>query len=200
MPKSKIARRKNTNKHEAKLLPKLSLFFFRRPKLSLGIWLLVFAFGIASYTTLLKREGFPSVNIPFTVVNGTYLVNDAGKVDKDLAKPLSDAILKNPDVKRVQTQTYDNFTTVIVQYKDGTNSNGASAKLEKNVKSKIKLPDQAIVKFESPKFGYTDRGDDMVISFYAKDTAKSTAEIAAKAKEAESFLKNQDLSFISDLS
>jgi multidrug efflux pump subunit AcrB len=196
----KSSKSQKNNKHEARLLPKLSMFFFKRPKLSLGIWLIVVAFGIASYTTLLKREGFPSVNVPFTIVNGTYLVNDAAKVDGDIAKPVSDAILKDPDVKRVQTSSFDNFTTIIVQYKDGTDSATATPNLEKSVKSQVTLPDQAVVKFESPKFGYTDRGDDMVISFYSQDTVKSTADIAVKAKEAEAFLKKQNLSLAQSLS
>lgn len=183
-----------------KRLPKVSLFFFKRPKLSLAIWLAVVVFGIASYTTLLKREGFPSVNIPFTVVNGTYLVNDSQKVDQEIAKPLSDAILKDDRVKRVQTQSFDNFTTIIVEYKSGTDSQSATPNLEKQVRDSTKLPQQSVIKFESPKFGFTDRGDDMVISFYSKDTAKSTAEIAAKAKDAESFLKQQNLSLVNDLS
>lgn len=183
-----------------KRLSRFSLFFFNRPKLSLAIWLVVVVFGIASYSTLLKREGFPSVNIPFTLVNGAYLVNDPSKVDEAIAKPLSEVILKDKQVKRVQTQSFGNFTTVIVEYKSGTNSATATPNLEKRVRGAINLPDQAAIKFESPKFGFTDRGDDMVISFYAKDTSKTTAEIAAKAKEAEVFLKKQDLSLVQDLS
>lgn len=183
-----------------KRLPKVSLFFFRRPKLTLAIWLAVLAFGIASYSTLLNRQGWPNINIPFTVVNGTYLVNDPAKVDETVAKPLSDAILKEPIVQKVQTQTFGNFTTVIVQYKSGTDSATATPNLERRVKESTNLPEQAVVKFESPKFGFTDRGDDMVISFYAKDKSKSTAEIAAKAKAAEAFLKQQDLSLVQDLS
>lgn len=183
-----------------KRLPKVSLFFFNRPRLALALWLLVVVLGIASYTTLLKREGFPSVNIPFSVVNGTYLVNDPQKVDEEVAKPLSEAILKTENVKRVQTQSFGNFTAVIVEYKSGTDSATATPNLEKQIKASTKLPDQAVVKFESPKFGFTERGDDMVISFYAKDTSKTTAEISAIAKEAEVFLKQQELSLVQDLS
>jgi multidrug efflux pump subunit AcrB len=192
---------KNKNSHRVpKVLPKLSLFFFRRPLLSLGIWLVLVVFGIASYTTLLKREGFPSVNIPFTVVSGTYLVNNPSKVDQEIAKPLSDAILKADHVKRVQTQSYDNFTNLIVQYEAGTDGSHATQNLENQVRGKVHLPATAVVKFDSPKFGFTDRGDDMVISFYSKNTTKSTAEITAKAKEAEAFLKNQNLSLVDSLS
>lgn len=193
-------RRVREQGHGSRLLPRLSLFFFRRPRLSLLIWLIIVVFGILSYTTLLKREGFPSVNIPFTVVNSTYIVNDPSKVDEEIAKPLSQAILKDPKVKRVQTQSFGDFTMSIVEYKSGTNSETATPELEKRVRNEVKFPEQAVVKFESPKFGFTDRGDDMVISFYSKDTSKSTAEITAEVRKAETFLKNQNLSLVKDLS
>lgn len=193
-------RRAREQGHGSRLLPKLSLFFFRRPRLSLLIWLFIVVFGILSYTTLLKREGFPSVNIPFTVVNSTYIVNDPSRVDQEIAKPLSQAILKDPKVKRVQTQSYGDFTMSIVEYKSGTNSETATPELERRVRNEVKLPEQAVVKFESPKFGFTDRGDDMVISFYSKDTFKSTAEITVEARKAEAFLKKQNLSLVKDLS
>lgn len=43
-------------------------------------------FGILSYTTLLKREGFPPINIPYAIGQGTYFVGDPGG-DSDVAKP-----------------------------------------------------------------------------------------------------------------
>ena len=74
----------SVEKKETRILPKLSLFFFDRPKITAAIWLSVFVFGILSYTSLLNREGFPTIEIPYTVVGGSYLVNDPEKVDKDI--------------------------------------------------------------------------------------------------------------------
>ena len=54
---------------------------------------MVVLFGVASYTTLLKREGFPSIETPVAVGQGTYLVNNSAKVDRDVAKPLSEFLL-----------------------------------------------------------------------------------------------------------
>src|SRR6185295_17952588 len=83
------------------LLSKLTIFFFDRTLLTLLLWLLLIGFGILSYTTLLKREGFPSVNIPFAATSGTYYVNDAGRVDSEVAKPLAQIVLAQKDVKAV---------------------------------------------------------------------------------------------------
>ena len=61
MPKKKrvVNAQSDSTKGEARLLPKFSLFFFDRPRLTALLFVVIFAFGLLSYTTLLKREGFP---------------------------------------------------------------------------------------------------------------------------------------------
>jgi len=83
-----------TDKQEARLLPRLSLYFFDRPKITAVIWLSIFVFGVLSYTSLLNREGFPTIEIPYTVAGGSYLVNDSAKVDNDITKPLGEIALR----------------------------------------------------------------------------------------------------------
>ena len=96
------------------LFARLSLFFFSRPKISLVIWLGVLLVGVASYTTLLKREGFPTITVPYSMVNGTYLVNDAVKVDADVGKPLSKIISSSPNVKFSDVTSSANYRFVFV--------------------------------------------------------------------------------------
>lgn len=55
---------------------RVGLFFYDRPKFSALLWLAIFVFGIVSYTTLLKREGFPPVSIPYSMVSGGYIANN----------------------------------------------------------------------------------------------------------------------------
>ena len=88
-PKTKVRLEKIDNR----LLPKLSLAFFDRPRLSALLWLAIMVFGILSYTTLLKREGFPQINTPFSIVSGAYIVNNPAKVDNDVTKPISNLSL-----------------------------------------------------------------------------------------------------------
>src|SRR5688572_26663159 len=103
-----INRSKITDK-EAKLLPRVSLFFFKRPRFTFLLWALVVGFGIASYTTFMQREGFPAVQAPLSLVNGTYLVNDPQKIDEQISKPISEIALKQDSVKSVTT--YANAST-----------------------------------------------------------------------------------------
>ncbi|MEK7059868.1 MAG: efflux RND transporter permease subunit [Patescibacteria group bacterium] len=192
---------KKTTKTTAKLKPtqRLSLFFFRKPRTTALIWLTITLLGVASYTTLLKREGFPSVNSPFAIAQGSYIVNDPAKVDHDVAKPLNDYLLKQEGIKNVQTQSYGNFYTAIVSYKDNTNAETRSPELQQAIAKNNTLPEQATLSIDAYKFGYTTRGDNIVISFYSNRTA-STEELVGQAKQASAFLKSQNLSLVKDVS
>ena len=179
-----------------KLLPKLSLFFFRRTWLSASLWLLVFCFGILSYTTLLKREGFPSINIPLIIVNGTYAVNDPAKVDGNVAGPVSEVALKQSGVSSVQTMSEGNFFTAVVQYKQSVNTKQAKADLQRAVDSQVKLPAGAKVEFNAPAFGVTGgdtRQIDAAISVYSDDNSASTEQLVAKADEVSKYLNEKHL-------
>ncbi len=178
---------------------KLSLFFFDRPKITAILWVALITFGALSYTTFLKREGFPSVQTPYAFAQGTYLVNDASRVDNEVAKPLSEFLLRQEGVKQVQTQSFDNFYTVVISYQEGTNAETKSSSLGQDIANKKLLPENAQTKLEAYKFGFTPRGDNMVLAFYGHDN-QSTAELAPKAKEASDFIKSQNLSLVQDIS
>src|SRR5476651_2111787 len=90
-----------------KLLPKVTIAFFDRPKITALLWLGLTVFGILSYTVFLPREGFPSVNIPLTIVTGTYFANDPAKVDAQVAEPISKVALAQNNTTSIQTQSAD---------------------------------------------------------------------------------------------
>lgn len=168
-----------------KLLPKFTIFFFDRVGVSLVLWLAIFVFGIVSYTTLLKREGFPAINIPLTIVSGTYFANDATKVDNQVAKPVTDVILKLPNVEAVGTNSSANFFVINVQYAEGTDAKAATDSLKEAVASAGVLPSGANLAYNVPYFGATG-GDsqqiDEAISFYAVDGEPATAELVDRAQ------------------
>ncbi|HSX46437.1 MAG TPA: efflux RND transporter permease subunit, partial [Patescibacteria group bacterium] len=187
---------KATHLPKDKLLPKVTMLFFDRPLATFLLWLALIVFGLASYTTLLKRAGFPSVNIPLNIVSGTYFVNDAAKVDHDVAQPLTEVALADSNVKSVQAQGADNFLTVQVQYKDGTDAQSAAKKLEQEVNDSHKLPANAHLQYFAPYFGATG-GDtqqiDVAISFFDKNGTASTSDLAAKAQTAATWLQDKHL-------
>jgi multidrug efflux pump subunit AcrB len=174
-----------------KLLPRLTVLFFDRARTTALLWVALAIFGTVSYTTLLRREGFPSINIPLTFVGGTYFVNDPAKVDADVAKPLTDIALKQEGVSNVQSQSADNFFTVSIQYEEGVDAKAAAAQLQKTVADSGKLPKTAQAQYNVPYFGATG-GDvqqiDAAVSFYGHDNKASASELAAKAQAAANYL------------
>lgn len=193
----KTAKKKEVKKPKDKLLPKFTLFFFNKPLITAVLWLVLTIFGALSYTTLLKREGFPSVNIPIAVVSGTYFVNDPAKVDSEAAKPIADIALQQEGISTVQTQSSDNFFVITTQYKDGTDAKVAAKELEKQVNESGKLPPNASIQYNVPYFGATG-GDvqqiDLAISFYDKNGKATSSELTAKAEEAAKWLQDQNIS------
>lgn len=180
-------------------LQKFSLFFFRRSRLTAILALLLVAFGILSYTTLLKREGFPTISTPYALAQGTYFVNDPAKVDSAVAKPLSDFLLKQSDVKSVMAQSSGNFYTVVVSYDEGVDAAGTTTKLQEEIKSQSVLPTAATLNFQPFKFGFTQEGDEAVISLTDTTGKLTTEQLTAKAEQAVQYLNGQKMSLVEKL-
>lgn len=181
-------------------LQRLSLWSFRRPRKTALIWLVLAVFGATCYGTLLKREGFPSVNTPFAIASGSYLVNDPAKVDKDVAGPLSAYLLGQDSIKTVQTQSSGNFYTAIVSYKDKTDAGSESRDLSRRIASRKLLPPQATLQFAPYEFGFTQRGDDLVVSFYSGKNDVGTRKLVGRAKQAASFINGRHLPLVESVS
>lgn len=191
--------KKSLDKSKLKPLQKYSLYFFNRPRKTALLFLFLAVLGVLSYTTFLKREGFPKIEIPYAVNNGAYIVGNAEKVDKEVAKPLSDFILKQSDVKTIQAQSFDNFYTIIIQYNQGANSAERSKDINDKIASQKILPAGATSQINPVKFGYTKRGDEMVVSFYSKTNIEYPT-LVGKAEEASKWLSDQNLSLVKDVS
>lgn len=182
------------------LLPKLTMFFFKRSGTAALIWLIIATFGIASYTTFLKREGFPSVNIPIVVVNGTYAVGNAAEVDAKLAKPVSQIGLEQKDATNVIAQSEENFFTATIQYKETVDANKAKKELEEAVKKAASIPESAKLQYNAPYFGVTGPSTDKVdstISVYDTSGNLTLEQLTDRAQKAAEQLKSQDLDQVS---
>jgi multidrug efflux pump subunit AcrB len=179
----------------------MALFFFDRPRFTALLALIIAVFGILSYTTLLKREGFPSINVPYAIGQAAYFVNDASKVDSEVAKPASDFLLQQKDVKTVQTNSLANFTTIVVQYQEKTDSIARSKVYQDEMLAKGIIPKGVVVKLEAASFGFTERGDDAVVSLFStKNASAPESELVPAATEAAAFFKSRHLSLVKDAS
>lgn len=183
-----------------RLLSKFSLFIFDRPRAAALVWLCLTIFGVFSYTTFLKREGFPSISIPYSVISGNYFVDNAKEVDEQITKPVSDLVLKDSRVKTVQSQAQNSFYVITVQYKEGTDVAKAAKDINKKISDAHIIPSQASLKVDVPKIGFTQRGDDAVISVYSKQKDVSTEQLVKDGQLLVDFLKAKNLQDIQSVS
>ena len=190
---------KKSNGEGLKPLQKLTMFFFNRPRKTAVLWLILAVFGVASYTTLLNREGFPAIETPFAVAQGAYLVNDPAKVDQEVAKPLGEFLVKQDGVKTIQSSAQGNFYSVVVSYEEGVNSAAKSSELQNQIASKGLIPQNATLELKPYEFGFTERGDDLVVSFYSKEDVPLSV-LSEKAQKAADYFKSKNLSLVENVS
>lgn len=180
------------------MLVRLTTLFFNRPRITALLWLALMVFGIFSYTTLLKREGFPDVQIPISVVTGVYPVNDPARVDAEAARHVVGAALAMDSVSAVQSSSSGNFFTVSIQFKGGTDAEAATSALEQEVRDQGLVPPNALMQYNVPYFGATG-GDiepiDIAVSLYREGQVETDiTALTAKAEEAAEWLRSQNLS------
>lgn len=195
-------KRNSTRNIEPKdeLLPRITQWFFRHKQLTAFLWVIVVVFGILSYTTLLKREGFPSIQFPFSVVNGAYFVNNSATVDSEVTKPLTELILERSEVKTVQSQSFANFYVVQIQYNEGTDAAAVTKAIKEDAVRHNSVPKQATANFTVPKFGFTQRGDDLVISVFREDGSLTTEQLTRQAQRVVRFIEQQNPQYVDDIS
>lgn len=184
-----------------KFLPRIAMVLFGRPKTVLLLWLIILLFGAASYTTFLRREGFPAIDIPIAVVTATYVGTDAAEIDKEVAKPISEIALKQDGVNSVQSQSNNNFATISVQYEQSVNGQEATKKLEEAVKQSGDVPKDVSLKYSVPYFGATGGSlekIDAAAAFYLIPSSGDTKALAAKADSAVKYLNDHKPALVSE--
>lgn len=181
---------KRQPKQQRGVLEKLSSFFYEKLGLSAVLWLSVFVFGVLSYTVFLQRQGFPQVNVPISVVQGVYFVNDKNQVDEKVTQPLLSSIKQVDSVKETRANSGDNQFTIIVEYEEGTNSQAGSDAIKKQIEEqKVALPENAQIAYEPIDAARFNNKYDLLLS--VSGPAISTQELEEKANVAAQQLKTE---------
>ena len=159
-------------------------------KATMAIWGVVILVGLVAYGGGLAREGFPPVNLPIVVVDGTYFVDDADTVDADVALPLQTAYRELAGVKEVQSFSRGNAFAVIVEFDDTFSSPQGAAELEAANPS-IDLPDEADITvrpIDATKFLEVY---DLLVTVSGPDDA-TAADLEAQAARLQTYLETGD--------
>ena len=181
-------------------LQRLSLYFYQRPRKTALIALVIVFFGAASYLAFLKKEGFPALDTPYALAGGSYIVNDAAKVDSEVAEPLSNYLLKQNGVKSVTIRSLPNGYSAQISFEDGIDSEKRAKQLQENVVDQKVIPETAELKIDPFKVGYTQRGDNVVISLYDKNNDSSTETLTKKAERLAVLISDADIEYVEKVS
>lgn len=170
----------DTTVHPSKI-SRLSLFFVRNWRVSILFFVGVLGVGFLSYTTLLKREGFPPIEVPVALVQTAYFAEDIALVDEEVTTPIEQAIADIPEIRSVQSTTVENFSNIVVEFGGDTTSAEGSDLLKEAIESEVALPDQAEISYQTFNAGAFDGENDLIFNLVNDDVSREALQ--AKANE-----------------
>lgn len=159
-------------------LTRVSLFFVNKWRISLLLAIGLIVLGVFSFTTFLKREGFPTIEVPLAVIQTPYFVDDKALVDREITKTIEESISNITEIESIISTTADNFSNITVQFKGDINSKDG-AELLKDAVAEATLPEKAKPNFLTFNAGSLDNENDLVFSLVGDD--KSITDLQNKA-------------------
>jgi HAE1 family hydrophobic/amphiphilic exporter-1 len=115
----------------------------RRPSAIIMGMTLILGLGIVGYLNL-GADLFPSVNTPIISVHSSYIGAGAEEIDKDLIKPIEDAVSGVNGIDTVRSTSGTGFGYTILQFKMSTDMNTAVIDVQKALEGIAdKLPKEA---------------------------------------------------------
>ena len=155
-------------------------FFAKNTFITLPLWLVLIGFGLLSYLTLLPREGFPSVEVPVSVVAGGFFVDDQERVDDEVVLPIFEALVGRSEIQSVSSNARDNSFVVIVEFAEGFAAADGVELLQAEM-AQLDLPPEAVVSVEGVNAAQFLNRYDLLVGIYGPPDA-SAAELEAAAQ------------------
>jgi multidrug efflux pump subunit AcrB len=168
--KKKSTTKKPSQSRAISAVQKLSLFFYNHVLFSLSFWMALVIFGVLSYTTFMQRQGFPNIEVPISVVQSTYLVNDKVAVDEDVTQPLLSDISEIEDVKSTNASSTDNVSLIVVEFEEGITS-PQGAELIKEATKTSEVSKEAEVSVEPVNASQFANSYDVVLSVHSAEAS-----------------------------
>jgi hydrophobic/amphiphilic exporter-1 (mainly G- bacteria), HAE1 family len=115
----------------------------KRPTAIIMGMVLVLGLGLVGYLNL-GADLFPSVNTPIISIHSTYIGAGAEEIDKDLIKPIEDAVAGVNGIDTIRSTSGTGFGYTIIQFNMNTDMNSAVIDVQKALESITdKLPKDA---------------------------------------------------------
>jgi HAE1 family hydrophobic/amphiphilic exporter-1 len=110
----------------------LSDLSIKRPVLATMMIMALVVLGIFSYRRL-SIDAFPDIDFPFLVIQTTYPGASPESVEREVTKPIEEAVNTVQGIKQVQSTSTEGFSMILVQFNLGTKIMDAQA----DVRAKI---------------------------------------------------------------
>jgi multidrug efflux pump subunit AcrB len=167
---------------------KFGLFFYDKKPATVFLWITAVFLGVMSYTSWMRRDGFPSVNIPYGIVQVISLENTAKQVDEQFVSPIVTELKKDTSVKDVASIANDQGASIQVSFKDGTDVQSSLDRVRNNITSSLPASGKVVyVKVNAGKM--TNEGDDILLSVHGEQS--STEQLDTFARDVAPKIKNQ---------
>lgn len=163
-------------------------FFVARSRATLGLWALLLVIGVAAYTTLLPRDGFPSVDIPLAVVSGPYFVDDIERVDDDVLEPMREAVEGIDEIVELQTFARANSWSLLAEFDEGLSS-ADGVVLLRDALSGAALPADVTPEFTELNAAKFLNEYDLLVAVYGPNGASAEDLDALAAQVAEALVE-----------
>ncbi len=160
---------------------RFGLFFYDRRETTLLFWAALVVFGALCYGIFMKRQGFPAVDVPVSVMSGTYFVDSPAAVDRNITGPASQAIGRLPEVKTITARAADNFFLITVEFKEGTSSRAGTDGIQRAIQKAGFLPSQAKVSYKPINATKYVNEFDELVSVYGQSNASNDQTLERRA-------------------
>jgi HAE1 family hydrophobic/amphiphilic exporter-1 len=112
----------------------------KRPTALFAIFSLLIGLGLMGYFNL-GADLFPSTNTPFVGVHSLYPGAGSKEIEKDLVKPMEDAVSDLPGIKTIRSTSGEGFGMTVMQFTMDTDPDTAVNDVEKAIDAIVdKLP------------------------------------------------------------
>ncbi|MCE7936569.1 efflux RND transporter permease subunit [Candidatus Saccharibacteria bacterium CPR2] len=173
------------------ILVKLGVGSLKRYRVTLLLWLLIVLIGLASYTTLLKREGFPSIETPVAIINGSYFVNNPKTVDDQVVQPLNKVLIEIPEIEQIRSNVRGDFFNLVVQFDSDISSKNGIEIIQNQIDRQLSLPEGVQIEYQEIEAAKFNGTADLLISVY-KNPNTPTNELVESANELVRILDSKD--------
>jgi multidrug efflux pump subunit AcrB len=169
----------NSSAKKLTVWQKIGMFFYTKRPFTLFIWLSVVVLGIMSYTTWMRKEGFPAVSVPIGIVQVVSFDKSASEVDATYAEPILGELKDVDSVKDISTTSTDQGASLVITFEEGTDVQSELDGIKADLTPKLPQGSAQVlyIKLEAGKL--TEQGDDLLISVHKAGLSPAELDKAA---------------------